>query len=98
MFAPISASRFLERFLKDNPSEKRKVTEDRLQDALKYALAGGRCTMCKTNPVWVVGAAAGAGYLCFTCTTGDAVPDDDFEIDEHLRYLYKNRSHFPLKR
>jgi hypothetical protein len=35
------------------------------------------------NPIWVIGSAV-VGNACFTCITGEALPDDDFEIDEAM--------------
>jgi len=60
--------------------------EERLRDALYAALSGTKCAC--GNPIWVIGAAE-AGPSCFTCITGEAMPEEDFEIEEHLNYLRK---------
>lgn len=50
-----------------------------LLDALKAYKRGVRCRC--GNRIWIVGSAV-AGYACFTCITGEAYPDEDYEIDE----------------
>lgn len=84
MFHPISVKAYVELFVRDNPGESKRAVEERLRNALSYALAGAKCAC--GNPLWVVGAAE-ARLFCFTCITGEAMPDDDYEIDEHLHYL-----------
>jgi hypothetical protein len=84
MFYPISLKDYVEKFVRDNPGESKRAVEERLRNALSYALAEAKCSC--GNPLWVVGAAE-AGLFCFTCITGEAMPDEDYEIDEHLNYL-----------
>jgi hypothetical protein len=86
MFAPIAIREYVELYMKLNPEENKRQVEERLRNALHYALSGATCAC--GNPLWVAGAAE-AGLFCFTCITGEAVPDDDYEIDEHLNYLKK---------
>ena len=87
-FHPISIKDYAELFIKSNPGGNKLEAEIRLRNALHYALSGAVCSC--GNPIWVVGAAE-AGLFCFTCITGEALPDEDFEIDEHLNYLHKNQ-------
>lgn len=84
MFEPISIRKYVELYVNNNPSENKKDVEERLRDVLGAALSGRKCEC--GNPIWVVGGAE-AGYYCFTCITGEAVPDDDYEIDEHLSFI-----------
>lgn len=85
-FQPISIKNYVEQFVRANSGESKRAVEERLRSALSYALAGAKCSCA--SPLWVVGAAE-AGLFCFTCITGEAMPDDDYEIDEHLNYLEK---------
>ncbi|MEP7376033.1 MAG: hypothetical protein ABI675_21735 [Chitinophagaceae bacterium] len=84
LFAPISIEGYVRLHLKNNPKEDAKQLEKGLQKALAYALSGKTCSC--GNPIWVIGAAH-AGYSCFTCITGEATPDDDYEIDQHINYV-----------
>jgi hypothetical protein len=83
LFEPISIDECVKLHLKRNPSENVVDLKKRLQDALSYALSGKKCSC--GNPIWVIGAAH-FGYSCFTCITGEATPDDDYEIDQHIDY------------
>ncbi len=78
-FIPIEFEEYVKRYLKDNPDTSRKEITDGLKDALKAHKKGVRCDC--GEPIWVVGSAV-MGYSCFTCITGEAKPDDDYEIDE----------------
>jgi hypothetical protein len=77
-FARISPEEFVLKTLRANPS----MTRDEIEPGLAYAIAarrkGERCRC--GNPIWVAGSAL-AGLACFTCITGEAAPDSDFEID-----------------
>lgn len=78
-FTLISKDAYVDRFLTANPSERRRDVVSRLEDAITAYKAGKRCNCGK--PIWIVGSAA-AGYGCFTCITGEAKPDNDYEIDD----------------
>jgi hypothetical protein len=41
---------------------------------------GAKCINCE-NPIWVIGSAF-SEKMCFSCITGEAIPEDDYEIDE----------------
>ncbi len=63
----------------DEPGTSRKEIETGLEAALKDYKSGVKCDC--GNPIWVIGSAI-TGNACFTCITGEAVPDSDYEIDE----------------
>ena len=78
-FIPIKLEDFIGRYLEDNPGASRQEIEEGLQYALEAYKKGVRCEC--GEPIWVIGSAL-VGSSCFTCITGEATPDDDFEIDE----------------
>ena len=80
-FTPISIEDYIRSHLKHNPSASRKEIESALRSAIADHKAGIRCTC--GNPLWVIGSAV-AGNACFSCITGEAMPDDDYEIDEAM--------------
>ena len=78
-FQPIGLDEYVEEFLKSNPNEQRDKVVARLRDALDAYSRDVRCN-CGA-PIWVIGSAE-AGYACFTCITGEAMPDNDYELDQ----------------
>ena len=82
-FSPIGADEYIDLYLKANPDTSRSEIEKGLQLALSDHKRGVKC-QCG-NPLWVVGSAV-AGNGCFTCITGQAAPDDDYEIDEAMKW------------
>ncbi len=78
-FKKISISKYIELYLKSNPGTKRKKITEGLKKALKAYKKGIKCRC--GNPIWVIGSAV-AGNACFTCITGEAHPDNDYEIAE----------------
>ena len=78
-FEPIGLEAYARLYLKSNPGVDRKDLVTRLNNALSAYKHGVRCAC--GNPIWVIGSAE-VGYSCFTCITGEAYPDDDYEIDE----------------
>ncbi len=81
-FTPIVLEDYIQRYLKNNPDTSRKEIEPGLRSALADHKAGVKCDC--GNPIWVIGSAV-VGNACFTCITGEAMPDDDFEIDEAIK-------------
>ncbi len=79
-FVPISIEEYVELHLKNNPDANREEITRALKDALEAYQRGAKCINCG-NPIWVIGSAF-AGNMCFTCITGEAIPEDDYEIDE----------------
>lgn len=78
-FIPISLEKYIKLHLKSNPETSREEITSGLKDALRAYKEGVKCSC--GNPIWVIGSAI-VGYSCFTCITGEAYPDDDYEIDE----------------
>ncbi len=71
-----------EKHLESNPNDSRKEIESAIQDALSSYKKGERCQ--RGTPIWVIGSAF-VGNACFKCITGEAMPNEDYEIDEALR-------------
>ncbi|MCK5843378.1 MAG: hypothetical protein KAG97_01640, partial [Victivallales bacterium] len=74
-FTPISIEDFVKLHLKGNPDISREEIESGLRSALADYKAGVKCDC--GNPIWVIGSAV-AGTACFTCITGEAMPDSDY--------------------
>lgn len=81
-FRPIELDAYVELHLKHNPTGNRRDLLARLRTALTARRAGDVCEC--GNPIWVIGSAV-AGQSCFTCITGEAVPVDDYEIQDVCR-------------
>ena len=77
-FTPISLDEYVELHLRANRGSIREEIIKGLQGALDDYQNGAKCGC--GNPIWVVGSAV-AGNGCFTCITGEAVPENDYEID-----------------
>jgi hypothetical protein len=80
-FVPIPFDRYVELHVESNPSIDRAEFARRLRQAVDARKAGARCA-CGAL-IWAIGSAE-AGAACFTCITGEAGPDSDYEIDEAL--------------
>ncbi len=80
-FVPISFDRYVDLHVQSNPSVDRAEFAHRLRQAVDARKAGARCA-CGAF-IWAIGS-ADAGAACFTCITGEAWPDSDYEIDEAL--------------
>jgi hypothetical protein len=80
-FVPIPFDRYVDLHVQSNPSVDRAEFAHRLRQAVDARTAGARCA-CGAF-IWANGSAE-AGAACFTCITGDARPDSDYEIDEAL--------------
>jgi len=81
-FKPVSFESYVELYLKANPDFGREEIRALLTSALNDHKRGERCDC--GNRIWVIGSAV-AGNACFTCITGDSVPDDDYELDEAMQ-------------
>ena len=79
-FVPISLEAYVDLHLKNNPDTSREEITVALKDALEVYKKGAKCTICG-NPIWVIGSVL-TGNMCFSCITGEAIPEDDYEIDE----------------
>jgi hypothetical protein len=80
-FLPISIDDYVQKHLAGNRGVDRSDLIERLNSALASARAGVRCE-CGER-IWVIGSAE-VGLSCFTCITGEAEPDDDYEIAEAI--------------
>lgn len=77
-FTPIRLHKYIELHLRSNPGVARADLIKRLEYAIDAHRRGVRC-QCGT-PIWIIGSAE-AGLACFSCITGEAAPDDDYEIE-----------------
>ncbi len=77
-FIPISIEQYIKKHLKSNPSKNEKDLKRQLKTALANYQYGVKCSC--GNDIWVIGSAF-SGNGCFTCITGESLPDNDFEID-----------------
>ena len=77
-FTKISLGSYVELHLQANPGTDREDLVARLRSALDAHRRGERCPC--GSPIWVIGSAA-VGHACFSCITGEASPDQDYEID-----------------
>lgn len=80
-FVPIAFDRYVDLHVQSNPSVDREEFAGRLRQAVDARKAGARCR-CGAF-IWAIGSAE-VGAACFTCITGEAWPDSDYEIDEAL--------------
>jgi hypothetical protein len=82
-FVPISLENYVKLHLESNPDMTREEVTESLKEALEAYKQGARCTTCG-NPIWVIGSAFVGHNACFTCITGEAMPEDDYELNEAL--------------
>lgn len=78
-FVPITLEDYVAKSLATNPGRQRAEFVARLRKTLGDFKAGARCA-CGQR-IWVIGSAE-VGHGCFTCITGEAHPDSDYEIAE----------------
>lgn len=79
-FTFVSLDKYVDLHMKANPHDtSRREVVPALRSALVDHKQGAKCRC--GNPIWVIGSAF-AGNACFTCITGGAYPDGDYEIDE----------------
>lgn len=76
-FAPILLDDYIELHVQSNPGTNRVELRKSLEYAIDADRRGVRC-QCG-DPVWIIGSAQ-VGLACFTCITGEAFPDNDYEI------------------
>jgi hypothetical protein len=76
-FIPITLDEYVQKHLVSNPQ----VVEAELRSRLRSVLAAKEAgTLCECgNEIWVLGSAE-VGLMCFTCITGDVMPDKDYEL------------------
>lgn len=76
-FVAITIAEYVKRHATLNPNTNAKELTLRLRRALEAKTRGAQCEC--GEPIWAVGSAE-VGFACFTCITGEAVPDADYEI------------------
>jgi hypothetical protein len=76
-FTPIRLRDYVELHIRANPGTDRAEFTQRLKHAVDAYRRGVRCR-CGAR-IWIIGSAE-AGLACFTCITGEATPDHDYEI------------------
>jgi hypothetical protein len=81
-FVKITIEEYVPLFVASNRGARSEDVRKRLQQALSAFKAGKRCA-CGER-IWVIGSAE-AGHACFTCITGEAYPDNDYELAEAIR-------------
>jgi hypothetical protein len=91
-FVAISLDEYVKSHVKSNASEDAQSFRQRLEAALRDHQNGITCAC--GNDIWVIGSAV-AWNGCFTCITGEACPDDDYEIDAALpkKHMDKGQGH-----
>lgn len=80
-FAPISIDEYARMHVESNKGDSLSEITKELHYQLDAFRRGVKCSC--GEPIWVLGSAV-AGSACFTCITGEANPNDDYEIDEAL--------------
>jgi hypothetical protein len=81
-FTPISFDSYVDLHMRSNPKD---MSREKVVSVLRSALTAHKngVTCDCGNPIWIIGSAF-AGNACFTCITGEAYPDSDYEIDEAM--------------
>ena len=78
-FALIALDEYVKKHIVSNPGVDPTELKARLRRVLAAKAAGERCAC--GEEIWVLGSAE-VGLMCFTCITGEAVPDNDYELAE----------------
>jgi hypothetical protein len=81
-FVAITIDQYVKKHLDSNPSENELELRERLNAALEDYKNGVKCAC--GNDIWVIGSAS-TGNSCFTCITGENLPDSDYEIDTAIK-------------
>ena len=76
-FVAITIPEYVERHVSSNPKANPKELTERLRQALQAKLQGALCECGES--IWALGSAE-VGLACFTCITGEATPDKDYEV------------------
>lgn len=77
-FTPIQLDDYVALHLRANPAVERGELMRELASAIAAHRSGARC-QCGA-PIWIIGSAQ-MGLGCFTCITGQAAPEEDYEIE-----------------
>ena len=76
-FVPITLNEYVKKHLVSNPGVDAEELKTRLRSVLAAKEAGESCEC--GGEIWVLGSAE-VGLMCFTCITGQAMPDKDYEL------------------
>lgn len=76
-FARISIAKYVKLHAASNPGTNVAELSKHLRQLLEAKAAGERCQCGK--PIWAIGSAQ-VGLACFTCITGEGVPENDYEV------------------
>lgn len=74
----IKLEKFAEITAEHNKMDKKKLIKS-LKETLNAKNNGATCMICGA-PIWAAGSAITGLYMCFSCTTGVADSDNDYEI------------------
>lgn len=77
-FTPISIPKYVKLHAASNPGTNAVELAQCLRRVVQAKLAGARC-QCG-EPIWAIGSVH-VGFSCFTCITGEATPEDDYEVE-----------------
>ena len=76
-FTPISIAEYVKLHAASTPGVDGAELRARLGRVLDAKVSGARCH-CGER-IWALGSAE-VGFMCFTCITGEAAPDNDYEV------------------
>ncbi len=76
-FVSITIPEYVKKHAANNPGTNVAELTARLTEMLEMKNAGQLCHC--GNPIWVIGSSQ-VGMSCFTCITGEATPDKDYEV------------------
>lgn len=77
----ISLEEFVELLIKENPHANATEITESLRYAVSLKKEGVGCVNCG-KLIWAIGTTLSGVLMCFSCVTGEAMPDDEYEIDE----------------
>jgi len=86
-FIPIELKDYMALHMQANPGTDRTDLEKRLRYAMDAHSRGARCHCGEA--IWIIGSAE-VGLSCFTCITGEATPDNDYEIVTDMRSAHRS--------
>lgn len=76
-FKPISIAKYVKVHAASNRGTNAAELSKTLRQLLQAQAAGERCAC--GEPIWIIGSSQ-MGLACFTCITGETVPDNDYEV------------------
>ena len=76
-FVPITIEKYIELYAVNHPNLTANEFRLKLREMLKAKTEGARCACGES--IWVIGSIE-VGMSCFTCITGQAFAEDDYEV------------------